>query len=190
MKYVRKLTRDESGIAGIEAAVLVLSFFVVSSVLGLTVIRLGASTSSQSTELIELHLTETTPAMKLKGTVMGIRAGDGQAVPYYVETITIPVVTRTATPVQLNADSLIITYYDREQFVEDLPWSARWIRGDNLYDLLGPGELAEITLQLADLNPKLAQATSFTLEFKPLQRDITTLKSATPTSLDPIVILE
>ncbi len=131
MKHLRELVKREKGIAGVEAAILVLSFFVVSSVLGLTVMQLGTTTSATSTSAVTQHLSSTLPALKFKGTVMGIRGGDGREVPFYVETIRIPIVTYAGTPLQLDANSLVITYHDKEQIVSDLPWSARWIRADD-----------------------------------------------------------
>ncbi len=187
---MRQLVKNEKGIAGVEAAILVLSFFVVSSVLGLTVMQLGVSTSETSTSAVSEHLSSTLPAMRFKGAIVGMRGGDGQEVPFYVETIKIPVVTYAATPLQLNADSLVIAYYDKEQVVEDLPWSARWIRGDDANDLLLQGELAEITLHLKDMNPRLAVSTSFTVEFKPLEGDISKFHGFTPPVLDRIIPVE
>ena len=190
MKHLRRLVKNEKGIAGIEAAILVLSFFVVSSVLGLTVMQLGTQTAATSTSAVTEHLSSTLPAMKFKGTVMGMRGGDGQEVPFYVETIRIPIVTYASTPLQLDTNSLIVTYYDKEQVIEDLPWTVRWIRGDNANDLLLKGELAEITLNLKGLNPRLVPSTSFTVEFKPLEGDVTNFHGFTPPTLDTLIVFQ
>ena len=107
---------------------------------------------------------------------------------YYVDTTLVPVVTYAASPVQLSNGSMTITYTDTRQKVKDLPWSARWIRGNAADDLLNAGELVEITLQVAHLNHLLIESTHFTLEFKPLDREPKIVKRATPASLDPIII--
>ena len=204
MKHLRRLVKNEKGIAGIEAAILVLSFFVVSSVLGLTVMQLGLSTSATSTSAVTEHLSSTLPAMRFKGNIFGTRGGDGLEVPYYVDTIVVPVVTYASTPLLLDANSLVITYHDKEQIVADLLWSARWIRADDTKlanyttsttgadpnDLLFQGELVELTLHMKDLNPRLHASTAFTVEFKPLEGDVTNFRGFTPPILDTIIVFQ
>ena len=163
---------------------------VVSAMLGLTAARLGGSPLSTNGERAIQSITPILPSIKIKGDLMGFRTGDGKGVPYHVETILVPVVTYSNRPIQLSNDSLTITYSDTQQKVKDLPWSARWIRGNAANDLLDPGELVEITLQVAHLNHPIIRSTQFTLEFKLLTREPKIIKSDTPASLDPIIIFK
>ena len=162
----------------------------VSAFLGLTAIRSGTSAFSTNGERTHRAYAPVLPSLKIKGDLMGFRTGDGKGVPYYVETILVPVVTYADRPLQLNSDSMTITYSDTRQKVKNLPWSARWIRGNAANDLLNAGELVEITLQVADLNHHMIGSTRFTLEFKPFNREPNIIKSATPANLDPIIIIE
>ena len=52
MKFIRGLASDSSGVTGLETAVVLLSFFVVASVLGISVTKMGQATSSGSTQVV------------------------------------------------------------------------------------------------------------------------------------------
>lgn len=163
---------------------------VVSAFLGLTAMGSGTSIFATNEEGTQQPFSDILPAIQIKSAVKGLRTGDGKAVPYYVQTILIPVVTYSDRPLQLSNDSLTIIYSDTWQQVEDLPWSARWIRGNAANELLNAGELVEITLQVANLDHPIIESTHFTLEFKPLDREPKRIKGATPASLDPIIIFD
>ena len=163
---------------------------VVSAFLGLAAMRTGTSAFSINGKGAQQSFPGMLPSIQIKGELKGFRTGDGEAVPYYAETILVPVVTHSDRLLQLSSDSMTITYSDARQKVKDLPWSARWIRGNAANDLLNPGELVEITLQVADLNHKINESTHFTLEFKPINGEPKIIKCATPASLDPIIIFQ
>ena len=163
---------------------------VFSAILGLTATRSGASTFSTNGEGAHQPFTGILPAIQIKGDLKGFRAGDGKAVPYYVETILVTVVTTSDRPLVISSDSMEISYSDTRQKVTDLPWSARWIRGNADNDLLNPGELVEVTFQVADLNHPIIESIYFTLEFKPFNREPKIIKRATPASLNPIIIFK
>ena len=281
MKFIRGLASDSSGVTGLETAVVLLSFFVVASVLGISVTKMGQATSSGSTQVVAEQLTESVPILKPEGTglVMAIRTlrraapwpgcepfhsrpdgtvgdrpthrttedprrlraspvrespllrpiaavrrppypkwnpgyfpcscfphavpsvirglnpkdwswpGDGQTYPHHVSAIVVPLITYSAAPVKLNREQIVISYYDGRQYAQDLPWTARWIRGDSHEDNLDPEELVEVVVELSSLDPKLREHTNFTLEFKLLQGAITRIEPSTPARLDPVSAL-
>ena len=189
MKFIRGLASDSSGVTGLETAVVLLSFFVVASVLGISVTKMGQATSSGSTQVVAEQLTESVPILKPKGLVMAIRTGDGQTYPHHVSAIVVPLITYSAAPVKLNREQIVISYYDGRQYAQDLPWTARWIRGDSHEDNLDPEELVEVVVELSSLDPKLREHTNFTLEFKLLQGAITRIEPSTPARLDPVSAL-
>ena len=84
---------------------------------------------------------------------------------------------------------MIISYYDGNQYADDLPWTARWVRGDGENDVLEADELAAISVDLSSLEPKLAEYTSFTLEIRHLRGGVTRLKRSSPGRLDPFTVL-
>ena len=100
-----------------------------------------------------------------------------------------PLITYSDAPVKLNREQIVISYYDGSQYAQDLPWTARWIRGNSYEDNLDPEELVEVVVELSSLDPKLRERTNFILEFKPLQGAITRIEPSTPGRLDSVSML-
>lgn len=177
---------------GLEAGLLLLGLVVASSTLTVAITVTGMSASSKSTEAVEERVTELLPVVKVNGMIIGTRGGDGQTVPFYVESIRVPVTTYGTTPVPIAPASMTITYYDRERFVPDIPWSVQWIRRDDgdaigNKDVLFPGDLVEISLDVSTMSPRVAETGAFTLQLKPAKGAITTVSGTIPFSLSPVI---
>ena len=87
---------------------------------------------------------------------------------------------------------MTITYFDRERFAPDIPWSVQWNRqhdadGDVKKDVLIPGDLVEISLAVPALSPPVADSGSFTMQIKPAQGAVTTVSGTIPVNLSPVV---
>ena len=174
---------------GVDTGLLLLGFVVASSTLTVAVTVTGRDISSKSTGAVKESATELLPILKLKGRIIATRAGDGETVPFYIDSIKVPLTTYGATPVALDPTSLTISYYDRERFVSDVPWSAHWIRqleGDGDKDLIVPGELVEVSLDLSTFSPRVSKSGSFHLQLKPVQGAVTTISSTIPARLSPV----
>ena len=192
MKVLRALIKEQRGAMGVEAGLLLLGMVVASSTLTVAITVTGMSTSKQSTEAVDERVTELLPVVEVNGMIIGTRGGDGQTVPFYVESIRVPITTYGATPVLLDPTSMTITYYDRERFVPDIPWSVQWIRQNNEdgsgdKDVLISGELVEINLDVSTLSPRVAESGVFTLQLKPARGAITTVSSTIPPNLSPVI---
>ena len=170
---------------GVEAGLLLLGFVIASSGLAAAITVTGRSTTSISTEAVKERVTEILPVIKVRGTIIGSRGGDGETVPFYVESIRVPLTTYGATPVPLDPTSMTITYYDREWIVPDIPWSVQWIRqydgdGNGIKDVLIPGDVVEISLYVSTLSPRVAESGAITLQFRPAQGAVTTVSRTIP----------
>ena len=87
---------------------------------------------------------------------------------------------------------MTITYFDRERFVPDIPWSVQWITqhdadGDGKKDVLIPADLVEISLAVPALSPSVAESGSFTMQLKPAQAAVTTVAGTIPVNLSPVI---
>ena len=189
MRFLPRVILASKGVTGLETAVIALSFFVVASILGATVVKMGGANSSDASELVESQISDGLPAIKPRGLVMGVRSGDEETGRFHLVTILVPVVSYSDTPVQLSHASMIVSYYDGSQYAGDLPWTARWVRGDGVNDTLEPDDLAEISVDVSALETKLVGYTSFTLEFKPIKGGITRIEPSSPGRLDPVSVL-
>ena len=177
---------------GVEAGLLLLGLVVASSTLTVAITVTGMKTSSRSTEAVDERVTELLPVVKVNGMIIGTRGGDGNTVPFYVESIRVPLTTYGATPVSLDSTSMTITYLDRERFATNIPWSIEWIRphereGNGNNYLLTPGDLVDVTLDVSTLSPQVAESQVFTLQFKPAEGAVTTVSSTIPLDLSPVI---
>ena len=107
----------------------------------------------------------------------------------------------------------IISYSDKNQFLNDLPWTIFWPGFNNNDNMLDPGEKAEITVWLFDRDNNVANATDsngikvsltggltssstipsvndkFTLEVKPESGATLNIQRTLPGRLDSIIDL-
>ena len=191
MKFSWALIKEQRGAMGVEAGLLLLGLVVASSTLTVAITVTGMETSSKSTEAVGERVTELLPVVKVNGTIIGTRGGDGDTVPFYVESIRVPLTTYGATPVSLDPSSMNISFYDRERIVPDISWSVQWIRRDDAHgngnkDVLIPGDLVEMRLDVSKLRPRLAESGAFTLQLRPAQGAVTTISSTIPVGLSPV----
>lgn len=91
-----------------------------------------------------------------------------------------------------GAHDLVISYFDRNQLVRDLHWSAVFLGADNGDRSLDPGEQAEITVFLAALEDAtpLTGDEVFSLELKPALGSVVTLRRKTPLIIDRVITFE
>ena len=192
MKFTRALIKEQRGSTGIEAGLLLLGLVIASSTLTVAVTLTGMNTAERSTDAVDARVIELLPVLKVNGLITGTRGGDGETVPFFVESIRLPLTTYGATPVSLDPASMTITYFDREQFVPDIPWTVEWIRqreggGNGNNYVLTPGDLVEVRLDVSTLSPQVAKSGAFTLQLKPAEGAITTISSTIPGNLSPVI---
>ena len=70
IKRVRSLTLDQRGITGLETAIVLIAFVVVSSVFAFAALSTGLFSSDKAKETIQAGLAETRGSMELKGSVI------------------------------------------------------------------------------------------------------------------------
>ena len=159
---------------------------MVSSIFSYSVIKTASTTGQTGTDLLDTHIEKTVPVPHLKGIAVGTKSKDTSA-SSHLATIKLAVETRLSSPVEITTESLLIGYRDGYQYVPDMTWAVRWLRGNG--DLLDRNELAEFTLDLSKLTPKLGAARPFTIEIKPLAGGPLAYTFATPQGLDDVTEL-
>ena len=70
MCFVQCISRDQRGITGLETAIVLIAFVVVSSVSALAALSTGLFSSDKAKETIQEGLAETRGSMELKGSVI------------------------------------------------------------------------------------------------------------------------
>ena len=201
-KRLRALAPDQRGITGLETAIVLIAFVVVSSVFAFAALSTGLFSSDKAKETIHAGLAETRGSMELKGSVIATSPGSGTAA--FVSKIAFWVANAAGgEAIDLTPGKTLIKYTDQTQskmFVFDSATAGFTSIGLGSADsdmLLERNEVYEITLTGLDivdpgdnnLTNKLGINTTFTLEVIPPRGAVLFLERTTPIYLENIMSL-
>lgn len=164
---VRRGSRGQRGITGLETAIVLIAFVVVASVFAFTILSVGVFASEANKQTIHAGLKETRTGLRQHGSAFAFAGyvGTTQAVHKIVFIVSNSL---AGEPVDLTAPytaddsgtdpdhdsastaATIVSYADEFQRFSDLPWSMMFIGSSNGDSLLEDGEKAEITIWLMD----------------------------------------
>ena len=177
VKLVGRMQRDQRGITGLETAIILIAFVVVASVFAYTVLSAGIFSAQKGSEAIHAGLQAAKSSMELVGSVVAKDTDSDDDVDEFVFTVANAIAGEPIDLIEtVDADSdgvlsdeatklhsLIATYIDKNQRVEDLAWTSTPIgRGDG-DDLLEQGEKFEIVVTLTAISPVLDEYDIFSL---------------------------
>ena len=186
-EFIRRV-REERGITGLETAIVLIAFVVVAAVFSFVVLSTGLFSSERGKETVYAGLAKTRGSMELTGAV--IATSDGTQVTDLTFGVTL-----AAGGDQVNLDNAdtnnttVISYIDGAVTDNDLEYTTTEIVGDN-DKLLEPGELAEVSIDLATACATcvLNENETFTLEVKPPSGSYLVVQRTTPSSMSGTVL--
>ena len=193
-----KLHKDESGITALETAIILIAFVVVAAVFAFTILQAGTFSTERGREAIYGGLEQVSSSMEVVGAIIAQKHPSDTR----VMTLTFELQSVAAggginiTDTTSSDNMVVIAYGDDDEYVDKLDWTMEWIIGGNVAggdgdDMLEPGEIAKITIDLYDTDNDvtLEQATEFVLEVKPPQGSVVPILRTTPASLDDVMWL-
>ncbi|PKB79145.1 MAG: hypothetical protein BZY88_14950 [SAR202 cluster bacterium Io17-Chloro-G9] len=186
---------DQRGITGLETAIVLIAFVVVSSVFAFAALSTGLFSSDKAKETISAGLAETRGTLEQKGSVILTASTTGTS--GVISQIEFQVTNAAAgEPIDLTPGNTIIRYSDKNQ-VKNLTTSSLFTAtniagfGDS-DNMLEHGEIFEI--KLIDLNTNLTTTlkpnTEFTIEVVPPRGAVLFVNRRTPTSFNTKDILD
>jgi len=189
----KNLRRDERGITGLETAIILIAFVVVASVFAYTVLSAGIFSSQKGQEAVYAGLSEARATMEIKGSMFAYgneTSGNVTAVSFTLtnamkgQAIDLTPNDGNTTPVT------IISYTDKNQHANNLPWTVQFIGKDNGDTLLEQDEQAVITVNLeTGLTISPVTYDTFTIEVKPVKGASLILNRTFPARIDPVMDL-
>ena len=188
MYSIESTHQDERGQTALETAIILIAFVVVASVFAFTILSAGSSSTEKGKQAIEAGLEGVQSTMSVKGSV--IAKGTSPNIDSVIFTVSL---VAGGSPVNLNAASkeVVIGYKDQDQYVNSAPWTLVWIvsKQTPADNLLEAGELAEITVNLTGLSPRLVANSAFNLEIKPPKGAVLNINRTTPAGIQPVMDL-
>jgi archaeal flagellin FlaB len=189
--------KSQKGITGLETAIILIAFVIVASVLSYVVISTGLFSSQKAKAAVSSGLEQTGCTVELKGDVVAQMA-EGVATTIFFTVGVVP----SGSPVDLTPNSgdtagenrLTISYIDNNQQVPSLPWSMQFINADNGDNLLDPGELAQVSVDLTPVNTAeggtpVGPYSTFSLEVRPPEGSVLSIERTIPARVSKLVNL-
>ena len=202
-EIARSLLSNERGITGLETAIVLIAFVVVSSVFAFAALSTGMFSSDKARETVNAGLAQTRATMELKGSVIGTANGAGSTTTAALASIAFHV-TQSAggADVDLTPGTTIIKFTDDTQnklFGSTAGFTVTGIGGADSDNLLERNEVYKIELinldtGLHDTNDDTLKALlgvnkTFTLEVIPTRGAVLHIERTTPIYMDLINFL-
>ena len=201
-KRIRSLLPDQRGITGLETAIVLIAFVVVSSVFAFAALSTGLFSSDKAKETIQAGLAETRGSMELKGSVILTASTTGTS--GVVSDIAFQVANAAGgESIDLTPGKTLIKYTDSTQskmFVSTSGFTASSLGSADSDKLLERNEVYE--LQLVDLensvhatnDDTLASTigvnTTFSLQVIPPKGAVLFIERTSPIYFDEIMSLD
>ena len=188
MKMPKMIIRvnEERGITGLETAIVLIAFVVVSSVFAFAALSTGLFSSDQAKETIRAGLSEARGTLELRGAVIAEDTdSDGDVDKIYFQVAN----AAGGEPIDLTQGKTIIRYSDSSQsviFDSAALFSVSPVGDADSDNLLEPGELYEISLlnMESNLATNLANSKTFVIEVIPPQGAVLYIERTTPVVVD------
>ena len=190
MRHVQKLSmllaRDERGITGLETAIVLIAFVVVSSVFAFAALSTGLFSADKSKETINAGLAEASGTLELRGSIV---AKESTTTADVIEEIIFQVANAAGgAAVDVTPGETLITYLDSDQLVTlaSGDFTATGLGNADSDSLVEPGEMYEIKITglVAKLDPDLGTDKIFILQMKPRQGAVVHIQRTTPLVMD------
>ncbi len=194
-RKARAVMPDQRGITGLETAIVLIAFVVVSSVFAFAALSTGLFSSDKAKETISAGLAETRGTLELKGSIIMTASTTGTS--GVASQLEFQVSNAAAgEPIDLTPGNTIIRYSDKNQ-VRNLTSNSVFTStniaafGDD-DKLLEQGEIFEIKLinLQTNLSTNLGPNTQFTLEVVPPKGAVLFISRTTPTSFESQDLLD
>ena len=183
------LRADERGITGLETAIVLIAFVVVSSVFAFADLSTGLFSADKSKETINAGLAEARGTLEVRGAIIAKTGTTGDE----VDEISFQVANAAGgTAINLTPGDTLITYTDADQMVTldstatTGGFNVTALGSADTDKLVEPGEMYEIKIigLAAKLNPDLPKDMPFTIEVKPPQGAVVNISRSTPVVLE------
>ena len=187
---LRRFRSDQRGITGLETAIVLIAFVVVSSVFAFAALSTGLFSSDKAKETISAGLAEARGTLELKGSV--IATGIGSTGTTAAVTSLVFQVSNAAAgeSIDMTPGNTVITYSDKHQTYNmndtsefTAPNVASFGDTDSLLEI---GEVFEINILTLNstLSTILGTSAEFTLEVVPPSGAVLFIGRRTPVSLE------
>ncbi len=196
MRLIRRLKKDQSGVTGLETAIILIAFVMVASVLAYVVLTAGLYSSQKVKESVHAGLDEVRSTLELKGSVLLEMVGGYGTTLYATLGVTAGSGGIDFTDTSGSNNVVIISYVDEYNQYPILSWTTTKLSSTDNDTMLDPNELYMITIDLSVVSDnassdaeKLGRYHEFFIEIKPPNGPVLTIERTVPARVSQIVNL-
>ncbi len=198
--FLRKAYREQSGITGLETAIILIAFVVIAAVFAYTVLSAGMFSSQSAQESIYSGLEETRATIELKGnTIFKANSTGCTEMIFNVANALAGAGIDFTPPTDAGDDGLadsgssnvVVISYNSLGGVntDDIDYSITSVGRDDGDNILEVGEVFQITVDLKGVGEAVGTYKNFTIEIKPARGAVIKLERTTPGVLSNVMIL-
>ena len=193
-RHFARTWRSQAGITGLETAIVLIAFVVVSSIFSFAALSTGLFSADKSKETIRAGLKEASATLNVKGSIFA-KARTGGAVGAAIDEILFQVANAAgAEAVNLTQGQTVIRYSDANQTVIFDSAAEFKVSGIGEADddtLVEEGEIVEIRILnlVSVLTADLSTSDTFVIEVIPSKGAIISFSRTLPSFLDLLNIL-
>ena len=196
MRLAQRAKNDQSGVTGLETAIILIAFVMVASVLAYVVLTAGLFSSQKVKESVHAGLDEVRSTLEPKGSIL-LKMVDG----YGTELYCTLGVTQGSGGIDFTDTSggnnvVVISYADEYNQYPTLDWTTTKLSSTDNDTMLDPSELFMITIDLSTVSDnassdaeKLGRYHEFLIEIKPPVGAVLTIERTVPARVSQIVNL-
>jgi len=192
---ISSIRKDESGMTGLETAIILIGFVTVAAVFGYAVLSAGLFSAERGKETIYAGLKEAKSNLEISGSVIAI-SDNGTT---YIKKIVFNLKNAIAgEPVDMtpcdgtsnSGNKCVISLATKNNYLSNVKWTGTMVGADNGNNLLESGEQIEIGIDLEDLGTgnalprQLGTNDTFSIQVKPAIGSTITILRTLPAALD------
>jgi flagellin FlaB len=187
LRAVLSRIREENGITGLETAIILIAFVVVAAVFAFIVLSTGLFSSERGKEAVYAGLAKTRGTMELSSNVVAMSDGTQITTMGFDLALAAGGDSVNLDPTA-TANRTVISYIDATIVVNDVAYTTTAISG-NANQLLEPGELLRVNIDMVANGITIPANTTFTLEIKPPTGSFMVLQRTSPAAYASVNII-
>ena len=199
ISVISNVHRRQSGMTGLDTAIILIAFVTVAAVFGYAVLSAGLFSAERSKETIYAGLNEAKSNLEISGSVVA-GSSDNTTADRIIFTVKNAIagnpIDMTPCDGTLNAhNKCVISLTTAGSYINNVKWSKQDLGYSNGNALLETGEQFEITINLNDLgtgntmSDNLTVNTYFTVQVKPALGSTITIQRQLPPAIYSIMDL-
>ncbi|WP_440947552.1 archaellin/type IV pilin N-terminal domain-containing protein [Methanosarcina sp. T3] len=187
--------KDDKAFTGLEAAIVLTAFVVVSAVFSYVILGAGFTTSDVTKATIDEGIKQTTSSVGLAGDV--IAKSNNSKIDHVILTLQL---TAGQSPINIGVDSvegmMVISYSDSAAYVANTTWTKEFVGNSDGDTILEQHEKVQITIEVPENSMLQSENMTdvvnreFRLEVKPNIGAILPVSRVTPPQIDAVMNLK